>query len=140
MGRILAIDYGVRRTGIAVTDSLQIIANGLTTVDTKQLLDFLKKYTQQEPVELFVVGLPKQTNGRDSDNLPRVRSFVGQLKKALPDIPVEWWDERYTSVMAHQTMLESGIGKKARQNKALVDEISACIILQGYMESRRFAH
>lgn len=139
MGRILAIDYGVRRTGIAVTDSLQIIANGLATVDTKQLLDFLKKYTQQEPVELFVVGLPKQTNGRGSDNLPRVRSFVGQLKKALPDIPVEWWDERYTSVMAHQTMLESGIGKKARQNKALVDEISACIILQGYMESRRFA-
>ncbi|MEE1223015.1 MAG: Holliday junction resolvase RuvX [Bacteroidaceae bacterium] len=140
MGRILAIDYGVRRTGIAVTDSLQIIANGLTTVDTKQLLDFLKRYTQQEQVELFVVGLPKQTNGRDSDNLPRVRSFVGQLKKALPDIPVEWWDERYTSVMAHQTMLESGIGKKARQNKALVDEISACIILQGYMESKRFAH
>lgn len=122
-----------------MTDSLQIIANGLATVDTKQLLDFLKKYTQQEPVELFVVGLPKQTNGRGSDNLPRVRSFVGQLKKALPDIPVEWWDERYTSVMAHQTMLESGIGKKARQNKALVDEISACIILQGYMESRRFA-
>lgn len=122
-----------------MTDSLQIIANGLATVDTKQLLDFLKKYTQQEPVELFVVGLPKQTNGRDSDNLPRVRSFVDQLKKALPDIPVEWWDERYTSVMAHQVMLESGIGKKARQNKALVDEISACIILQGYMESRRFA-
>lgn len=123
-----------------MTDSLQIIANGLTTVDTKQLLDFLKRYTQQEQVELFVVGLPKQTNGRDSDNLPRVRSFVGQLKKALPDIPVEWWDERYTSVMAHKTMLESGIGKKARQNKALVDEISACIILQGYMESKRFAH
>ena len=123
-----------------MTDSLQIIANGLTTVDTKQLLDFLKRYTQQEQAEPFVVGLPKQTNGRDSDNLPRVRSFVGQLKKALPDIPVEWWDERYTSVMAHQTMLESGIGKKARQNKALVDEISACIILQGYMESKRFAH
>lgn len=138
MGRILAIDYGVRRTGIAVTDSLQIIANALTTVDTKQLLDFLKEYTRREEVELFVVGLPKQTNGLDSDNLPRVRSFVGQLKKVLPDIPVEWWDERYTSVMAHHAMLESGIGKKARQNKALVDEISACIILQGYMESRRF--
>lgn len=138
MSRILAIDYGVRRTGIAVTDSLQIIANGLTTVDTKQLLPFLRDYVAREEVELFVVGLPKQTNGRDSDNLPRVRSFVGQLKKALPDIPVEWWDERYTSVMAHQTMLESGIGRKARQNKALVDEISACIILQGYMESRRF--
>ncbi|MDD7303270.1 MAG: Holliday junction resolvase RuvX [Bacteroidaceae bacterium] len=138
MSRILAIDYGVRRTGIAVTDSLQIIANGLTTVETKQLLPFLRDYVAREKVELFVVGLPKQTNGRDSDNLPRVRSFVGQLKKALPDIPVEWWDERYTSVMAHQTMLESGIGRKARQNKALVDEISACIILQGYMESRRF--
>ncbi len=137
MGRILAIDYGVRRTGIAVTDSLQIIANGLTTVETKQLLPFLKDYVAREAVELFVVGLPKQTNGRDSDNLPRVRSFVGQLKKALPDIPVEWWDERYTSVMAHQVMLESGIGRKARQNKALVDEISACIILQGYMESKR---
>ncbi len=121
-----------------MTDSLQIIANALTTVDTKQLLDFLKEYTRREEVELFVVGLPKQTNGLDSDNLPRVRSFVGQLKKALPDIPVEWWDERYTSVMAHHAMLESGIGKKARQNKALVDEISACIILQGYMESRRF--
>ncbi len=137
MSRILAIDYGVRRTGIAVTDSLQIIANGLTTVETKQLLPFLKDYVAREAVELFVVGLPKQTNGRDSDNLPRVRSFVGQLKKALPDIPVEWWDERYTSVMAHQVMLESGIGRKARQNKALVDEISACIILQGYMESKR---
>ncbi len=121
-----------------MTDSLQIIANGLTTVETKQLLPFLRDYVAREKVELFVVGLPKQTNGRDSDNLPRVRSFVGQLKKALPDIPVEWWDERYTSVMAHQTMLESGIGRKARQNKALVDEISACIILQGYMESRRF--
>ncbi len=137
MSRILAIDYGVRRTGIAVTDSLQIIANGLTTVETKQLLPFLKDYVAREAVELFVVGLPKQTNGRDSDNLPRVRSFVGQLKKALPDIPVEWWDERYTSVMAHQAMLQSGIGRKARRNKALVDEISACIILQGYMESKR---
>ncbi len=133
----MAIDYGVRRTGIAVTDSLQIIANGLTTVDTRQLLSFLKSYVEKEPVELFVVGLPRQTNGRDSDNLPRVRSFVGELKKALPEIPVEWWDERYTSVMAHQAMLQSGISRKARQNKALVDEISACIILQGYMESRR---
>jgi len=120
-----------------VTDPLQIIANGLTTVETKNLLKFLQDYVQKEPVELFVVGLPKQTNGKDSDNLPRVRSFVGQLQKALPDIPVEWWDERFTSVMAHQAMLQSGIGKKARQNKALVDEISATIILQGWMESRR---
>lgn len=138
MGRILAIDYGVRRTGLAVTDSMQIIANGLTTVNTRELISFLQGYVQREKVECFVVGLPKQTNGRDSDNLPRVRSFVRQLKGAIPGIPVEWWDERYTSVMAHQVMLDSGIGRKARQNKALVDEISACIILQGYMESKRY--
>lgn len=137
MSRVLAIDYGQRRTGLAVTDSLQIIANGLTTVETKALMDYLRQYTAKEPVERFVVGLPKQTNGRDSDNLPRVRSFVGQLKKAYPDIPVEWYDERYTSVMAHQAMLMGGLKKKDRQNKALVDEISACIILQGWMESRR---
>ena len=137
MSRVLAIDYGQRRTGLAVTDSLQIIANGLTTVETKALMDYLRQYTAKEPVERFVVGLPKQTNGRNSDNLPRVRSFVGQLKKAYPDIPVEWYDERYTSVLAHQAMLMGGLKKKDRQNKALVDEISACIILQGWMESRR---
>ena len=137
MARVLSIDYGVRRTGLAVTDPLQIIANGLTTVDTRQLLPFLKDYVQREAVERFVVGLPKQTNGRDSDNLPRVQAFVEQLRKALPDTPVEMWDERYTSVLAHQTMLASGIGKKARQNKALVDEISATIILQGWMEAKR---
>lgn len=119
-----------------MTDPLQIIANGLTTVDTRELLKFLQDYVKREPVERFVVGLPRQTNGQDSDNLPRVRSFVGQLRKTLPDIPVDWWDERYTSVMAHQTMLASGIGKKARQNKALVDEISACIILQGWLERK----
>lgn len=134
MSRILSIDYGVRRTGLAVTDPLQIIAGGLSTVETPKLIPFLQEYVKKEAVERFVVGLPKQTNGQDSDNLPRVRSFVGQLKKAFPDIPVEMWDERYTSVMAHQTMLASGIGKKARQNKALVDEISATIILQGWME------
>lgn len=120
-----------------MTDSLQLIAGGLTTVETPKLLQFLKDYVAKEPVERFVVGLPKQTNGKDSDNLPRVRSFVEQLKKAIPDIPIEWWDERYTSVLAHQTMLMSGIGKKARQNKALVDEISATIILQGWMERRQ---
>ena len=137
MGRILSIDYGVRRTGLAVTDPLKIIAGGLTTVETRQLLKFLQDYVGREPVERFVVGLPKQTNGKDSDNLPRIRQFVAQLNKTLPDIPVEMWDERYTSVLAHQTMLMSGIGKKARQNKALVDEISATIILQGWMEARR---
>ncbi|MCD8266329.1 MAG: Holliday junction resolvase RuvX [Prevotellaceae bacterium] len=137
MGRVLAIDYGVRRTGIAVTDSLQLIANGLTTVETRELLPFLKGYTERESVERIVVGLPRQTNGKPSDNLPRVRSFVGQLRKAMPEMPVDWWDERYTSLLAHRTMLESGLGKKARQNKALVDEISACIILQGYLERRK---
>jgi len=119
-----------------VTDPLKIIAGGLTTVETPQLMKFLQEYLQKEPVERFVVGLPKQTNGRDSDNLPRVRAFVGQLKKVFPQVPVDMWDERYTSVLAHQTMLQSGIGKKARQNKALVDEISATIILQGWMEGR----
>lgn len=137
MGRVLSIDYGVRRTGLAVTDPLKIIAGGLTTVETPRILVFLQDYIKKEKVERFVVGLPKQTNGRDSDNLPRVRTFVGQLKKNFPEIPVDMWDERYTSVMAHQTMLASGIGKKARQNKALVDEISATIILQGWMEAHR---
>ncbi|MBQ7571333.1 MAG: Holliday junction resolvase RuvX [Bacteroidaceae bacterium] len=137
MGRIIAIDYGVRRTGIAVTDPLQIIANGLTTVETPRLLLFLQDYVRREQVERFVVGKPMQTNGRESENLANVQRFVTKLQQALPDIPVEWWDERYTSVMAHQTMLESGIGKMARRNKALVDEISACIILQGWMERRR---
>lgn len=131
------MDYGVRRTGIAVTDPLQIIANGLTTVDTLKLLDFLKDYLSRESVERFVVGFPKQTNGKDSENLSRVRTFVNKLKETFPGIPVEMWDERYTSVMAHQAMLQSGIGKMARRNKALVDEISACIILQGWMESVR---
>ena len=137
MSRVIAIDFGVRRTGIAVTDPLQLIANGLRTVETKQLLSFLKDYVAHEEVERFVVGKPMQTNGRESENLPYVRKFVEQLQKALPAIPVEWWDERYTSVLAHQTMLESGIGKMARRNKALVDEISACIILQGWMERRQ---
>ena len=136
MGRVLSVDYGVRRTGLAVTDPLKIIAGGLTTVETPQLMKYLKEYTSKEDVERFVVGFPKQTNGRDSDNLPRVQAFVVQLRKAFPNIPIDMWDERYTSVLAHQTMLQSGIGKKARQNKALVDEISATIILQGWMEGR----
>ena len=136
MGRVLSIDYGVRRTGLAVTDPLKIIAGGLTTVETPQLMRFLKDYSAREKVERFVVGFPRQTNGRDSENLPRVLAFVEQLKKTFPGVPVDMWDERYTSVLAHQTMLQSGIGKKARQNKALVDEISATIILQGWMEGR----
>ena len=137
MGRVLAIDYGVRRTGLAVTDPLRIIPGGLTTVETPRLLSFLGDYLSREDVERFVVGLPRQTNGRDSDNLPRVRAFVAQLQKAFPAIPVDMWDERYTSVLAQHAILESGIGKMARRNKALVDEVSAVIILQGWMERRR---
>ena len=137
MGRVLAIDYGVRRTGLAGTDPLQIIPGGLTTVETPKLLNFLKEYLSKEQVERFVVGLPKQTNGRDSENLPRVRAFVEQLQKVFPSLPVEMWDERYTSVLAQQTILQSGIGKMARRNKALVDEVSATIILQGWMERKK---
>lgn len=136
MARVLAIDYGAKRTGLAVTDTLQIIPGGLCTVLTKDLLKFLSDYVKKEPVERFVVGLPKQTNGMDSDNLPRVKAFTANLSKLIPDIPIEMYDERFTSVMAHRTMLEAGLHKKARQNKALVDEISATIILQSWMESR----
>lgn len=136
MSRVLAIDYGAKRTGLAVTDPLQIVPGGLCTVPTNELLKFLSEYTSRESVERFIVGLPKQTNGEDSDNLPRVKAFVKQLEKQLPDIPIEMYDERFTSVMAHRTMLEAGLKKKARQNKALVDEISATIILQSWMDSK----
>lgn len=136
MARLLSIDYGAKRTGLAVTDVAQIVPGGLCTVQTKELLTFLMDYVKHEPVERFIVGFPKQTNGRDSENLQRARSFVGQLQKALPDIPVTWYDERYTSVLAHQTMIDAGLSKKARQNKALVDEISATIILRDYMTFR----
>ena len=121
---------------MAVTDPLQIIPGGLTTVETPKLLPYLKDYLSREQVERFVVGLPKQTNGRDSDNLPRVKAFIAQLQKAFPAVPIDMWDERYTSILAQQTILQSGIGKMARRNKALVDEVSATIILQGWMERR----
>lgn len=138
MSRILAIDYGKKRTGIAVTDPMQIIASGLTTVATTELMDFLLKYTSQEKVERIVVGYPKQLNNEDSENMKRIVPFVNQLKKKLPDIPVEWVDERFTSVLAHQAMIDGGLKKTARQNKALVDELSATIILQSYLESKRY--
>ena len=136
MSRILAVDYGKKRTGLAVTDPLQIIANGLATVPTAELYDYLVKYTQTEQVELIVVGEPKQPNGEPSENLARVREFVTRWKKRQ-QIPVVYYDERFTSVLAHKAMLDGGLRKKARQNKALVDEISATIILQSYLESKR---
>ncbi len=135
MGRILAIDYGKKRVGLAVTDPLKIIAGGLTTVEASQTIDFLKKYTAQNVVELIVVGLPKTVKNTPSESMNYIRPFVGRLKKELPDIPVTFYDERFTSVLAHKTMLDAGLKKKDRANKALVDEISATIILQDYLTS-----
>lgn len=136
MGRILAIDYGRKRTGLAVTDPLKIIANGLTTVRTCDLMDFLKDYMQKEQVERIIVGLPKQMSGELSENMKYIEPFVRNLRKQV-SVPVEMFDERFTSVLAHKAMLDGGLKKKDRQNKALVDEISATIILQSYMESNR---
>jgi putative Holliday junction resolvase len=133
VARILSIDYGKKRTGLAVTDPLQIIASGLATVSTSELFDYLKQYVAKEQVERIVIGEPKQPNGQPSENLQRVQQFVNRWRKAMPDIPIEYYDERFTSVLAHQAMIDGGLKKKARQDKALVDEISATIILQDYM-------
>ncbi len=136
MSRVLSIDYGKKRTGLAVTDPLRIIANGLTTVDTKDLFDFLVKYTQQEEVGQIVIGKPTQPNGLPSENLARVENFVNRWRKAFPAIPIDYYDERFTSVLAHRAMIDGGVKKKTRrENKGLVDEISATIILQDYMNS-----
>lgn len=137
MSRIIAIDYGRKRTGIAVTDPAQIIANGLTTVATSELLPFLTDYLKREAVERIVVGLPVQTDGTASENQQRVRAFVRRFSQAHPDVPVDYCDERFTSVLAHRAMIDGGLRRSERQNKALVDEISATIILQSYMEARR---
>ena len=136
MAQILAIDYGKVRTGLAVTDDMQIIASGLTTVPTKELLDFLKSYTKKENVELFLVGEPKQMNNQASESEVLIIPFISQLKTFFPNIPIKRVDERFTSKMAVQTMIDSGLKKKQRQNKALVDEISATIILQSYLYNK----
>lgn len=138
MGRIVAIDYGRKRTGLAVTDTLQLIAGGLTTVPSGEVVAYLAKYSAREPVERFIVGLPKQLNNEPSENMQYVEAFVSHLKRTLPEIPVEYYDERFTSVMAHQAMLAGGLRKKKRQDKGLVDEISAVIILQAYLESKKY--
>lgn len=136
MPRILAIDYGEVRTGIAVTDELQIIASGLITVKTDDLIKFLIDYTHKEQVELFVVGLPKQMNNSESQSEKHIINFLKNLEKSLPKIPVTRIDERFTSKIAFQTMIDSGLKKKQRRNKGLVDEISATIILQSYLYSK----
>ena len=136
MGRILAIDYGQKRSGIAVTDELKIIANGLTTVHSKDLIAFLKEYLQKENVECFVIGLPKQMNGTASDSERFITPFIHKLKKEFPTIPIHRYDERFTSKMAFQTMIDAGLKKKDRRNKELVDTISATLILQSFMQSQ----
>lgn len=136
MSRILAIDYGKVRTGIAVTDELQIIASGLTTVATSDLISFLTTYTQKENVSLFLVGLPKQMDNSDSESEALIIPFLEKLQKQFPQIPMQRVDERFTSKMAFQTMLDGGMKKKQRQNKELIDEISATIILQSYLYNK----
>ena len=137
MPRILAIDYGQKRTGIAVTDPLQIIASGLQTIETKQVFDFLKTYFQTEKVEKIILGEPKQMNGQPSQSAEIIQKFAEKFKTTFPGVPLEFVDERFTSKMAFQTIIASGLKKKQRQNKALIDEIAATIILQSYLERRQ---
>lgn len=134
LARILALDYGIKRTGVAVTDELQIIASGLTTIETKNMFSFLTNYLQKENVELFVIGEPKQMNNTESESEQYIRPFIEKLKTTFPKIPIKRVDERFTSKLAFQSLLDSGLKKKQRQNKALIDEVSATIILQTYLE------
>ena len=137
MGRILAIDYGKKRTGLAVTDPLRIIANGLATISTSDIFDYLTQYVAKESVDQLVIGKPIQPNGQPSENLSRVENFVNRWRKLHPEMPIDYYDERFTSVIAHQAMIAGGVKKKTRrEDKGLVDEISATIILQDYMRSK----
>lgn len=136
MGRILAIDYGLKRTGLAVTDPLRIIATALDTVETAVLLNFLKSYFQREKVDEAVIGMPKRLDNRDSEIAPAVRKFVDLFKATFPDIPIYLADERFTSALAHQAMVMGGMKKKDRQKKGNADKISATLILQGYLDSK----
>ncbi len=136
MSQILAMDYGAKRTGIAVTDDMQIIASGLTTVATESLIEFLDSYLMKEKVELFLIGEPKQRDNKPSDIEYEIRPFLKKLSAKFPEIPIERVDERFTSKMAVQTMIDSGMKKGRRKDKALVDEISATIILQTYLSGR----
>lgn len=136
MGRIVALDYGKVRTGIAVTDELQLIASGLTTVHTQELLPFLIKYVENEVVDIFVVGQPWQMNNTPSESEVFIQEFIRELEKALPNIPIRRQDERFTSKMAVQSMVSSGMKKKKRQNKGMIDEISATLILQAFLNKK----
>lgn len=138
MGRILALDYGRKRTGVAVTDPLQMIANNLTTVRTHDIFDFLAEYFSKEKVETVVVGLPKTVNNEESESMKYIKPFLARFKKLYPDMKVEMVDERFTSKLAFQTMIDAGLKKKDRQKKELVDAVSATIILQTYLEQKSF--
>ena len=140
MGRILAIDYGLKRVGVAVTDPLKMIANSLPTVDTVKLMDFMAEYMSKEVVESLVVGLPKQMNNQPSESMPHIEKFVEKFKVRFPNVPVHYVDERFTSKLAVQAMVQGGVKKKDRQNKALIDSVSATIILQSYLESLQYRH
>jgi len=133
MPRILAIDYGIKRTGIAITDELQIIASGLTTISSEMAITFLKNYFSQEKVEKVLIGEPKQMNGLASESTPIIEKFVSDFQNNFPEMKIERVDERFTSKMAFQTMIDSGLKKKQRKNKALIDEIAATILLQDYL-------
>lgn len=137
MGRILAIDYGKKRTGLAVTDPLRITANPLLTIETKELINWLQTYFEREKVDVVVIGHPTQMNGEESESMNYIRPFMGNFKKQFPTIPITMYDERFTSVLAHQAMIAGGMKKKDRQDKAIVDKIAACIILEGYLDSLR---
>ncbi len=134
MGRILAIDYGTKRTGIAVSDPLRIIASGLETVPTAQLVPWLESYLEREAVEVIVMGMPRQMDGTPSQTFPAIEALVAQLRRRFPTVEVEYEDERFTSVLAQKAILEGGVKKMARRDKALVDRVSATIILQSYMQ------
>ena len=136
MGRIVAIDYGRKRTGIAVTDVLRIMATPLLTIETKDLMNWLTDYFAHEPVDEVIIGHPTQMNGEDSESMNYIRPFMGNFKKQFSDKPITMYDERFTSVLAHRAMLAGGMKKKDRQDKAVVDKIAACIILEDYLESK----
>ena len=138
MGRIMAIDYGRKRSGIAVSDSLKIIANWLTTVPSHTLIDFIKNYIKSENVELFVIGLPKQLDNTPSESMKYITPFVNLLKKQIPDIPIAMYDERFTSALAHKAMIDGGMKKSDRRNKDIVDTIAASIILNDYLQSLQY--
>jgi putative Holliday junction resolvase len=136
LARVLAIDYGLKRVGVAVTDPMQIIANSLTTINAPEIFTFLTTYFATEKVEKVIVGLPKQMNNQPSESMPLVEKFVEKFRNQFPNIPIEYLDERFTSKMALQAMIQGGVKKKDRQNKALIDTISATILLQSYLEGK----